>query len=306
LRVFVDFDGTITTRDVGYELFKTMTGGATEDIVAEYRQGRISSLHCLSGECEIWNRRPPDPEDVLKFLDRQTISPGFHDFVSYCETENIDITILSEGFDFYIDRILENNGLDHLPKVTNKAVYDDRLLSPDFPYHKDGCGSCSNCKGHHIRSTARDWTANVFIGDGHSDIHAAESADIVFAKSFLAEKLNAGGRFYYEYTDFTGVLEKLQELRQKAIIHSSRNFHISRDSSGDSKTKFLLLGNDKTKFGSLDIAAPDRFGNCLYELDTGEANISRVISEEILSSLLSIVAVRWPDAGLRAGRPIED
>jgi len=52
-RVFIDFDGTMTAGDVGYELFRNFTHGATESTVAAYRRGKINSLECLSRECAI-------------------------------------------------------------------------------------------------------------------------------------------------------------------------------------------------------------------------------------------------------------
>jgi 2-hydroxy-3-keto-5-methylthiopentenyl-1-phosphate phosphatase len=208
--VFVDFDGTITSGDVGYEMFKKFTEGRTEPTVERYRRGEINSYQCLSAECEIWNSNPPDPKEVLEYLDSRKIERGFLDFLQFLEDEKIEITILSEGFDFYIDRILNSHRLGHLNRITNRAEYSGGLIHPEFPYFESGCGQCSSCKGYHISQRRSAGGTSIFIGDGHSDIHAADAADVVFAKSFLEEHLVAGGRSYYAYRDFLDIIEVLR------------------------------------------------------------------------------------------------
>ena len=225
-KVFIDFDGTITVNDVGYELFKKMTDAATEPTVAAYRNGEINSLACLSGECEIWNRKPPDTNKVWKFIDNQPISPGFDRFIEYLRQSNIETKILSEGFDFYIDRILSRCGFDHINRITNKAIFSDGLLSPEFPHFGKGCGQCSNCKGYHIANDSRPDQSIVFIGDGHSDSHAAEKVDILFAKSFLKEYLGDNGRCFFSYNDFVDILDIFQKLNEKGVYLVSQRINL--------------------------------------------------------------------------------
>ena len=117
--VFIDFDGSITSEDVGYELFKKFTNGRTEPCVRKYRQGKINSFECLSTECEIWNNQPPKRREVLDFLQQQTLSAGFDDFLKLIKNNNIDSYIVSEGFDFYIDIILSSNGYHDIKRISN-------------------------------------------------------------------------------------------------------------------------------------------------------------------------------------------
>ncbi len=229
--VFLDFDGTITSNDVGYEMFKKFTGGATEPTVKLYHQGKINSRECLAKECEIWNQSPPDPDEVVEFLSNQRITPGFKDFLQELQNENIDAVILSEGFDFYIDRILKSHNLQHLKRITNKSSFANGILQPQFPHFGLGCGRCSSCKGYHISKLTGPITSAVFIGDGHSDQHASEAADLVLAKSHLGEYLKENGRHHFDFSDFYDVIEILAKIISRNIFTASDRIDFCRQSS---------------------------------------------------------------------------
>ena len=234
--VFMDFDGTITTKDVGYEMFRKFTDAKTQPIVDRYRRGEVNSHACLKTECEIWNQSPPEEKDVFEYLIKQDITDGFDKFIKILNSINIKHYIVSEGFDFYIDSILNSNGYSKLDRITNKAVYKDRKILPDFPFLGQGCGECSNCKGFHIEKLTDPKSSAIFIGDGHSDFHGARAADIVFARSFLKEDLEKTGRNYFEYDDFYDIIRIWKEISsRKLFAFSERLFFcgVSRDRRED-------------------------------------------------------------------------
>jgi len=229
--VFIDFDGTITAKDVGYEMFKKFTNGRTQPIVDRYRRGQVNSYTCLKTECEIWNQSSPEEKDVLEYLKKQNITAGFGDFMEILKSDHIKTYIVSEGFDFYINIILDSNGFSKLNKITNKAVYKKGMILPDFPFLGQGCGECSNCKGFHIKKLTDPKTAAVFIGDGHSDFHGAKSADIVFARSFLKEALKKIGRNYFEYGDFYDIMEIWKTILSRKVFAFSEMLFFCRASN---------------------------------------------------------------------------
>lgn len=227
--VFTDFDGTITTRDVGYEMFRKFTAGKTQPIVDKYRRGEVNSYICLKTECDIWNQSPPPENEVHAYLKRQEITPGLIEFTATLQKDNISHYILSEGFDFYIDMILSSNGFSDLRRITNRGGYENGKILPEFPYMAAGCGECSNCKGFHIRRLTDPKTAAVFIGDGHSDFHGAESADMVFARSFLRESLEKIGRNYFEYDNFYDIIKIWKIILSRKIFAASGRMFFCRD-----------------------------------------------------------------------------
>ncbi|MEE9552892.1 MAG: GNAT family N-acetyltransferase, partial [candidate division Zixibacteria bacterium] len=188
--------------------------------------GEINSRDCLARECEIWNDNPPDSDNVLKFIDQQQITPGFDRFMDYLRDSNIKARVLSEGFDFYIVRILDSAGFGDIEKITNKAAYENGIIIPRFPHFGEGCGRCSNCKGYHIGKIAKPFESVIFIGDGHSDAHACEKADIIFAKSFLKEHLENSGIFYFGYNDFDDILSTFRVLAGKSVFLVSKRMRL--------------------------------------------------------------------------------
>lgn len=226
--IFIDFDGTITARDVGYNMFRKFTDAGTQPVVDRYRRGEVNSYVCLKTECEIWNQSPPEEDRVRAYLERQEITPGFREFAEILRDRDIKHFIVSEGFDFYIDPILRAHGLSDLKRITNRAIFKKGRIEPEFPYLGSDCEECSNCKGFHLKRLTDPKEAAVFIGDGHSDFHGAESADIVFAKSFLKESLEKIGRNYFEYDDFYDIIKIWERISSRRILAVSDRLHFCR------------------------------------------------------------------------------
>jgi 2-hydroxy-3-keto-5-methylthiopentenyl-1-phosphate phosphatase len=227
-KLFLDFDGTITSNDVGYEMFKKFTFSATEPLVQAYRRGELNSLECLSRECDVWNDAAPNMTDVYSFLDKQALREGFASFVIMLEKWKIKPLILSEGFNFYIDRVLSGHSQSHLERITNIARVENGRLSPKFPYYNLGCGKCSSCKGYHIRQIRPATSCAIYIGDGHSDFHASIVADIVFARSHLMELLEDSERSFIPYNNFGEIGAELENIIQIGLFAQSNRANLCR------------------------------------------------------------------------------
>jgi len=213
--VFLDFDGTITTVDVGYTFFKVFAQGRAEEIVRRYREGAINAVECLQGECDIYNEYPAPAAQVREFIKSQKITVGFNEFVLYCETNGYPITILSAGFDFYIKPILEKSGSGNLEYYANATIIKNGRIYPEFThYNPELCQRCSNCKGVKIKQLKKPGEVSVFIGDGHSDYHGARAADIVFAKSFLADDLRKANVDFYYFDTFHDIIAEMERFNR--------------------------------------------------------------------------------------------
>lgn len=217
-RAFVDFDGTLTALDVGYEFFRKFANGKAEPIVQKYRRGEITAIECLKKECDIYNEYPAPTSLVKRFIREQKITTGFREFAAFCEKQKIPLTILSAGFDFYIEPILNLNGLSHIPVICNPTIIKNGRIIPRFIYYDPKvCVACANCKGARIKEQIRPGETAIFIGDGHSDKHGAQAADIVFARSFLKEHLDKRNIPSFDYCDFHDVIRKLDQIMNHGI-----------------------------------------------------------------------------------------
>jgi RimJ/RimL family protein N-acetyltransferase len=154
------------------------------------------------------------------------LTPGIHEFLEMLESYNIRPVILSEGFDFYINRILESNILGHLERITNTAVLKNNKLSAAFPHFEKGCRGCSNCKGYQIARLLPKHKSAIYIGDGHSDFHASRQADIVFAKSHLKDMLVAQNKPFIEYDDFFDVQQAVIFILERGIFARSNKIDL--------------------------------------------------------------------------------
>ncbi|MCP4580328.1 MAG: HAD-IB family phosphatase [candidate division Zixibacteria bacterium] len=213
--VFIDFDGTITEKDVGYDFFKHFAKGMAEPVVQRYRNGEIGAVECLQKECDIYNEYPAPAREVKDFIRSQKVSAGFREFVDFCQSHDVRLTILSAGFDFYINPILNDLGLSHLDVLSTPTFIKHGRINPEFIHFDEAiCPGCANCKGERIKELTVADEFPVFIGDGHSDSHGAEQAKLVFAKSFLAEYLEKHKIEYIYYNDFFDVINEFRRLRK--------------------------------------------------------------------------------------------
>ncbi|MFQ5751575.1 MAG: MtnX-like HAD-IB family phosphatase [bacterium] len=213
MKIFCDFDGTVAKNDVGSLLFKTFADNRCYEIVKQWKEGKISARECLIAECRITRVTKLELE---KFVDTQALDTFFIDFYEYCKAQNMEIEIVSDGLDFYINRMLTNHGL--ISSVTirsNRLVFlNQTQIRPEFPYFEKGCGRCGNCKGIHVRQARSFGHPVIYIGDGLSDRCGAKEADLVFAKrdrellAYCRQKQIPHSEFY----DFRDVLNGLKKM----------------------------------------------------------------------------------------------
>jgi 2-hydroxy-3-keto-5-methylthiopentenyl-1-phosphate phosphatase len=232
VKIFVDFDGTISTHDVGNALFRQFGGSACEGFIAEYHQEKISAQECFRREAAAAGSFLPADLDAL--LDRQTIDPGFTTFVDFCRQRGIEFHIVSDGLDYYIERILLAHGITNVPYVANSlalapAGVDGRVsLSPSFPYGDSECDRCACCKRNYMLTHCDDEDIIVFIGEGYSDRCPVQYADIVFAKMDLQAFCQRENISYYVYGSFYDVTDRLTELLARRQLRTRRRAELKR------------------------------------------------------------------------------
>jgi 2-hydroxy-3-keto-5-methylthiopentenyl-1-phosphate phosphatase len=215
VRVFVDFDGTITRFDVGDTLFERFGGTACTDAVHRYEKGEISAVECFRKECAACGEVPLT--ELEQFLDSQEIDPTFREFQDFCRDRSCECVILSDGMNYYIDRILRRYNLQ-VPFQSNSLALvpvpgtGNVRFEPSFPFTDETCDRCAACKRNHILNVSADNDIIVYVGEGYSDRCPARYADVVFAKDHLLEYCRQESIPFYEYHTFADVRRKLQEL----------------------------------------------------------------------------------------------
>lgn len=202
--ILCDFDGTISTADVGFEIIKRFAKGGWKEIDQAYCEGRIGSKEAYS---QIATLMKGSREEMIRFaLDNGRIDGSFAAFYCLCRDRGIDMTIVSDGLDFYIEEILKKYKLHEIRFLANVVrFYDNGHISIEFPLSNEECDSCGLCKSRILNDYRLTYDNIIYIGNGYSDVCPAHRADFVFAKDILYENCLKNDRNCIRYDSFDDI-----------------------------------------------------------------------------------------------------
>jgi 2,3-diketo-5-methylthio-1-phosphopentane phosphatase len=227
-KLFIDFDGTITTVDVGEEMF--LKFGDPErafNIIDQWVKDEITSIQTWQLLCETVKNFDTGKFD--EFLNSIKIDDSFIEFEQFCRSNNLDTWIVSDGLDYYINRILKNYHLEHLNLFSNRlTISETNELIPSFPYTDEECRRCANCKRNHILNNSSDTDFTVYIGDGYSDTCPAQYCDFVFAKNSLLKYCEVNRITYFPFSTFSDVQKRMNELINKKRLKKKHQAELKR------------------------------------------------------------------------------
>ncbi len=184
--VSCDFDGTITLADMVQGLLARFATPEWLDIEARWEAGEIDARTCLERQTQLLRASPAELAD---WVDAQPVDPDVPAFLRDCAARGLDVRILSDGYDWVIDRVLRRIGVEGVPVFANRLQYasEDRWRV-SFPFMRPGCPA-GVCKCAAASSTQ----PRLHIGDGRSDFCLADHSDRVLAtRSLLAERRARG------------------------------------------------------------------------------------------------------------------
>lgn len=227
-KIYIDFDGTITSRDIGEHMF--LEFGDPEEsrrIIKKWIDGKLTSKQVWINLCETVKNF--DKEKFDDFLTEFEIDHYFKDFIEYTRLNSFDVSVLSDGLDYYINKISEREGFSDLNIYSNKLTFDDNNnLIPEFPYTDEECLQCANCKRNHILNSSSDEDITIYIGDGWSDTCAAEHCDFIFAKKSLLKYCESKGLPYFPFKNFNDVKNIIEQLKNRKKIKKRHRASLKR------------------------------------------------------------------------------
>lgn len=186
--VFLDFDGTITRRDVTDAILDAYARPEWLQVEQAWASGRIGSRECLTQQMALVDA---GADEVNQLLDGIEIDPGLVPLLQACAADAVPVHIISEGFDYCIQRILLRPSLRLAQYLTGVQIVSGHVepVGRNWPVGfatapcVHGCGTCKPVTMDRLNPAG---APIVFVGDGLSDRHAAGRADVVFAKERLA------------------------------------------------------------------------------------------------------------------------
>ncbi len=227
-KIFVDFDGTISQKDVGEQMF--LRFGDVEkanEIAVKWMNFTLKATDAWTQTCNTVKDFNHDEFDT--FLNEIKIDEGFKNFFGWCGKNGYEIKVLSDGFDYYIKKFLLREGLQNLEVHTNTLAFGtNNELKPIFPFTDEECSKCANCKRNHILNFSGDDDYTVYIGDGFTDFCPAQFCDFVFAKGSLLKYCEKNRITYFPYTTFNDVLKKMDELKGKKRLRKRHQAELKR------------------------------------------------------------------------------
>ncbi len=201
---FIDFDGTITQRDTCVAMVEAFAGEGWQQINELWEKREMPTEECANRTFRLFHATL---DDLRRLLDGIKIDENFGDFLNFCKKECYPVYILSDGYDFCIEYILNKHGFK-IPYYANHLLYEKGFRISCTYYNQD-CGLCGTCKRSLLERLTQPGSQVVYVGDGISDICPAGHSDLVFAKGRLLDYCRSEGIPAIPVAGFADVLEKL-------------------------------------------------------------------------------------------------
>ena len=202
--IYCDFDGTITKNDSVNGFFEKYTGDKWLESEKLWIDGKISSRE--NAIIQVGLLKNVSQKQLDDYIDSIEIDDYFLDFVDYLKSKNVKLTILSDAFDLFIQKVLERYNLN-IPYYANKLTYKDGEFSIEFPYYNEKCDKKAGmCKCQKVKENRF-----CYIGDGTSDLCIALKADFLFATKNLQRYCKENNIKHSHFTSFRNIIEVLKE-----------------------------------------------------------------------------------------------
>ncbi len=210
--IFLDFDGTITKTDTVNLFFKTFANSKWLEVEKDWTDGKIDSKTCMQMQLDLIKNLTE--EKFYNFLNSIEFQDGFIEFCKIMEKYDKNITIISDGFDFFIDYILKNKNLNNIKFYSNKLniLKNNNFLKfkLSFPNSDKLCSlELGTCKCAVVKHSVTDGEKFIYAGDGLSDRCIASKAHLLFAKNSLKNHCIENGISFVEFNDFNDILNRL-------------------------------------------------------------------------------------------------
>jgi len=214
LALVLDFDGTITTKDIGVEIIKKYAGPDWDVGLRRWRSGEFDQRQLMEWE---FARLPSDrlPEMREFALTKAIIRPGLNGLLELCRSNDVPVEVVSNGMMFYIEAVLDRERLSDLsfvaPIPTLSGIGNGPVVG--FAGGVETCETTGLCKCARARRLRSGDRKIVFVGDGISDFCVAEEeADFIIARSSLMDHCVKNGLTHNQFDDFDDVSRVLNSL----------------------------------------------------------------------------------------------
>ncbi len=205
-----DFDGTVTVEDISFMILDTFARGDWRKLEDEYEADKIT-VGRFNREA-VAMMRTTRKAVLAAVAGKYKIRPGFSEFVRYCRNKDYRLVIVSNGFDCYINQILQELGLNDIEYHAANLRFSGGRVSTKYtgPDGKEEDNSLKEAFVDHFLSQGYHI---IYIGDGTSDFKPARKCQKIFARETLLQKCEAAGVPNTGFGDFYQIMKKLESRK---------------------------------------------------------------------------------------------
>jgi len=179
LVLILDFDGTVTDKDIGDEVCDRFADPGWKAIDDAWVRNEIS---LPEAQRQMWALARASREEAVAYA-REVghRRPGLPLLLDEVARQGGETWLASGGFDFYVEALLGDEAQRFSRRYYNSTHFVDGRIEVGFPHTAFACERCAVCKGKvcdEARAVAR---RVVFVGDGSSDRCAVGRCDALFA-----------------------------------------------------------------------------------------------------------------------------
>ncbi|HEV2348607.1 MAG TPA: MtnX-like HAD-IB family phosphatase [Terriglobia bacterium] len=229
--IFSDFDGTISQVDVTDLVLTQFAHPSWREVEQEWSRGQIGSRECLERQMALVD---VSAKELNALVDSVPLDPHFAAFYRWARQRKFPLSVVSDGFDLIIRRVLKNTGFSG-PLHNGAQLFASALkirgrrAEPSFPYAGPPCEhDCATCKVEVIRRMRGGDCPVIFIGDGLSDRFAAQAADVVFAKRQLLAYCRENDIICQPFETFAEIKAQIEAMLQSSVPDEVPRRHASR------------------------------------------------------------------------------
>lgn len=202
-----DFDGTITEGDVSFLLLDAYADGNWRALLEEYLAGRITVGAFNTGAFAMVKA---DRQNMVDLVRRQAkVRAGFHELVNCCRRKGFQLTIVSNGLDFYIKTMLKDSGINDIEIHAAQTLFTPTNIKVKYT-GPDGVELQDAFKEAYVRLFLSQGYRVIYVGNGFSDITPAKLAHWIFARGELLKHCRKANIKHTPFADLNDVAKGLE------------------------------------------------------------------------------------------------
>ena len=204
--ICLDFDDTIVLDNTARQIFERFAAPGWVELSERKARGELTVEQYNAAALDLVEATREEMMEFVVSVARPRA--GFAELLDWAHWNGWMAVVVSNGYDFYVDAVLDHLGFDRVARHAGRTSKDYRwrvrYYSPRGVVLEDGF------KVSYAAAFRAAGDFVVYVGDGESDVEAAKLAPVVFAQSTLLERLDGRHERLYAFETFDDVRKVLE------------------------------------------------------------------------------------------------